>query len=287
MKYSVFTVGLPEMTPEEALKNIKDCGYNGVEWRVINKPDDKAILNEKPSYWGNNLCTIDSATLVEQAPALKAMCDQYQIEVNALGTYLTCTDDPEKIESAMQAATILGCPRIRVNSLKYDGSKSYQDVFEEAVAGFRVVEKLARQYKVKANFEMHFGNITPSASAALRLASHFDSRYIGVIYDTGNVIFEGFENYKMALEILGEYLDYVHIKNGKWNLVNEENGIKSFKPGWATFKGGFADFPEFFQALKAVGYDGYISFEDFSDAASSQEKLRNNLEYIKSIAASV
>ena len=30
MKYSLFTVSVPELTPEQALIKLKECGYDGV-----------------------------------------------------------------------------------------------------------------------------------------------------------------------------------------------------------------------------------------------------------------
>src|SRR5215207_3868046 len=50
MKLGVFTVGLPDLTPEEAVREIKDAGYDGVEWRVTRVPED--ARSEEPSYWG-------------------------------------------------------------------------------------------------------------------------------------------------------------------------------------------------------------------------------------------
>ncbi len=281
MKYSVFTVGIPEMTPEEAVKKIKEYGYDGVEWRVTSISKDPEVLAEAPSYWKNNLCTFDIDTIDEQASEIKALCDQYGLEINALATYLDPTDPPDKIERAMKAASIMGCPKIRVNCVKYNPEIGYEKLFNQAVEGFKVVEALAKKYQVKANFEMHHGTITPSASAAYRMASNFDSRYIGVIYDTGNVVYEGFEEYQMALEILGEYLDYVHVKNAHW-VLKEVEGVEKYAGDWAPFTNGYADFERFLKALKAVGYDNYITFEDFS-SESSEEKLKNNLEYIKKI----
>ena len=66
MKYSLFTVSVPEMTPEEALKKMKEFGYDGVDWRVTDIPTDPEILKEAPSYWRNNYCTIDIATIDEK-----------------------------------------------------------------------------------------------------------------------------------------------------------------------------------------------------------------------------
>lgn len=283
MKYSVFTVGVPEMTPEEALKKMKEYGYDGVDFRVTTIPTDPEILAEKPSYWRNNLCTYDIDRIDELAPEIKALCDKYGLEINALATYLNCADDPEKIARCMRGAKLMGCSRIRVNCIGYDPKKGYRQQFEEAVEGFKKVEALAKEYGVKADFEMHHGTLTPSASGAYRLASHFDPKYIGVIYDTGNVIYEGHEQYQMAFEILGEYLDHVHIKNAHWTK-KEVDGREKYVGDWAPMTDGYADFEAVFKALKAVGYGGYVAFEDFSSSETSDEKLKNNLAFIKEIA---
>lgn len=286
MKYSLFTVSVPEMTPRQALAKMKEYGYDGVDWRVTAVPTDPAVLAEAPSYWRNNHCTIDVDKVEEQAEEIRAMTAEYGLEINALATYLNCSAPPEKIESCMIAAKKMGCGRIRVNAHRYEPEQNYTDLFAEDVAGFRRVEALAKKHGVKADFEMHMGLITPSASAARRLASYFDPRYIGVIYDTGNVIFEGFEEYKMAFEILGPYLDLVHIKNAKWVKKNV-NGVEKYMADWAPFTDGCADFARCFKALKAVGYDGYVTFEDFSSEESSDEKLKNDIACIRGVAESV
>lgn len=286
MKYSLFTVSVPEMTLEQALQKMKEYGYDGVDWRVTALPTDPEILKEEPSYWRNNYCTVDIDTVEEKAAELKALSDKYNMEVNALATYLECSDDAEKIEKCMNAAKIMGCSRIRVNALKYDQERSYTELFAEAVAGFKKVEELAKKTGVKADFEMHHGTITPSASAARRLASYFDPKYIGVIYDTGNIVYEGYEEYKMALEILGPYLDLVHIKNAKW-VKKEVDGKEKYMADWAPFTDGHADFERIFKALKAVGYDGYVTFEDFSSEESSDQKLKTNINCIKNVVESV
>lgn len=227
MKYSVFTVGLPEMTIEEALKKMKEYGYDGVDFRVTEIKEEFA--KEPPSYWKNNYCTVDINTVEEKAEELKALADKYGLEVNALASYLTCTDDIDKITSVMRAAKTMGAGRIRVNAPKYDPEKGYKQVFEEALQGFRRVEEKAKETGIKAHFEMHHGTIAPSASAAYALAKNFDPNYIGVIYDTGNIIYEGLEEYQMALEILGDYLDLVHIKNACW-LKKERNTEQTGRP---------------------------------------------------------
>lgn len=286
MKYSLFTVSVPEMTLEEAAKKMQEYGYDGVDWRVTTLPTDPEILKEAPSYWRNNYCTVDIDKVDELAEEVGAIAKKYGLEVNALATYLESSDAPEKIEKCMIAAKKMGCSRIRVNASKYDPARGYNEVFAADVAGFTKVQELAKKHGVKADFEMHMGTITASASAARRLASYFDPRYIGVIYDTGNLVYEGYEEYQMALEILGPYLDLVHIKNAKW-VKKEVDGKEKYAADWAPFTDGHADFEKIFRALKAVGYDGYVSFEDFSSAETSDEKLKTDISYIRSMVDAV
>lgn len=285
MKYSLFTVSAPEMMPEQALAKMKEYGYDGVDWRVARLPEDPQILNEAPSYWRNNLCTIDIDTIEERAEELATLTGKYGLETNCLATYLNCAENPAQVESCMRAAQIMGCKKVRVNAPGYDKAKGYQRLFAESLQGLAQIERLAKKYQVKAVLEMHMGNIIPTASAAKALVSWFDPSAIGVIYDTGNVIYEGFEEYQMAFEILGPYLDLVHIKNAKWTKQTAE-GKEKYLPGWAPMRDGFADFERCFRALKACGYNGYVTFEDFSEG-SSEEKMQDDIRYIRQIEASV
>lgn len=286
MKYSLFTVSVPEMTLEEAAEKMREYGYDGVDWRVTALPSDPEILKEAPSYWRNNYCTVDIEKVTELADEVGAIAKKYGLEVNALATYLESSDSPEKIERCMIAAKKMGCSRIRVNARKYNPAKGYNAIFAEDVAGFTKVQELAKKHGVKADFEMHMGTITASASAARRLASYFDPRYIGVIYDTGNAVYEGYEEYQMAFEILGPYLDLVHIKNAKW-VKKEVEGKETYAGDWAPFTDGYADFEKVFRALNAVGYNGYVTFEDFSSEETSDQKLKTDIQYIRGIVESV
>jgi len=73
---------------------------------------------------------------------------------------------------------------------------------------------------------------------------------------------------------------YIYIYMGK------EFGAKRLNPASYTLE-GYADFEKFFQALKEVRYDGVITFEDFSSAESPEEKIKNNICYIRTIAETV
>ncbi len=285
MKFGVFSVSMPEYDIEQTVKVLKELGYNGVEWRVNNpppkeKPEDYSYQRR---YWSFNHSTLDINDIENEVVKAKKLCDEYGLDIISLTTYLK-PHEAESVERALKAAAKVGCKNIRVFPPNYDETENYRTLFARTIEELKVLERLAAQYDVRINLEIHMGNIIPSASAAYRLASNFNARHIGIIYDPGNMVHEGFENYKLGLELLGEYLAYVHVKNAVWNLSEPlENGAQTWKASWTPFKKGCANLTKLITVLKGLGYDGYLSIEDFSNEEDTLSKLTDNIEFLKSI----
>jgi len=281
-KYSVFTVMTPDIRVDEVPKVLAELGYEGVEWRVATVPKEVKIIN----YWRGNLATLDVTRILEEAKRAKKLCDDYGLAVPSLGTYLSCDSDPHRIEEAMKAANILECPQIRVSVPRYDGSVEYNELFRKAVTNYKNVEGLARKYGVRAVIEIHMGTICPSASAAYRFLSNFSPEFVGVIYDPGNMIHEGHENWQMGLELLKPYVTHVHVKNACWFLVGEEDGGKRWRPMHAPLREGFVHWKDVLSALKKIGYSTWLSLEDFS-SGDTLAKLRDDISYLRSLESSL
>lgn len=290
MKYGVFSVSMPEYDPEETLKVLKELGYDGVEWRVTNIPKEKPTnVPYDFRYWGDNKSTIELDTIEEQADELKALCDSYGLEIFSLTTYLT-PKETEKVEAVMRAAQKMGVPKIRVFQDKYNSGEEQEDYIicmDETRAQVRKLELLAKKYGVKVMLELHMDTLLASPSSAYNLLAGFDPAYVGVIFDPGNMVNEGFENYQKAFELLGAYIAHVHVKNGI--LVEDgrdELGSKKWKRQQAPLWDGMADLKELFRVMKAYGYDDTVSVEDFSNESPTYEKLKANIEYIKKLETS-
>lgn len=291
MKYGVFSVSMPEYNPEETLKILKELGYDGVEWRVTNIP--KEVPENIPferRYWGNNKSTIEIDTIEEKAEELKALCDSYGIEIFSLTTYLAPADY-EKVEPVLRAAQKMGVKMIRVFPPSYqptDTQKPYQELMYESKAYMKKLEAMGRKYGVKILSEIHMNNLNASPSAAYRLVEGCDPNYVGVIFDPGNMVNEGYEDYQKSFELLGPYIAHVHVKNAV--LVEDgrdELGCKKWSRQQAPLWDGMADLRELFRVMKKYGYDDTVSVEDFSNEQPTYEKLKANIEFIKKLAASV
>lgn len=280
MKYSVFTVCLPEYAPPEAVKKLKKWGYDGVEWRFTNRPD-----NVKPSsnFWSGNVATVDPRYWETEIPVVKKLCRQAGLKTPCLAAYAGC-DAPRKYEPAIEAAAALGAPLVRVGVPRYDGATGWKKLHTRALRHYEKVVKYAARFKVKPVIEIHMGIITASAAAAAEFCGHFSPNKIGVIYDPGNMVYEGYEQYQMGLEMLGKYVAHVHVKNSRWEVVGADRyGAVTWKPTFAAMKNGCVDFEALLKALKATGYNGWLSFEDFNMAKSTDEKLPEDIKYLKAI----
>ena len=277
MKFAAFTVMLPDLSPERAVTALAQAGYDGVEWRVTTIDSER--LNETPSFWGNNFCTLEPT--LENADRVRKLTRVAGLELSNLGTYLS-PGNLAVVEKAMQFAERAGAPSLRVNAESYKGD--YHASFERSLEFYREVEKLAKHYKVRALVETHQGLITPSASLAHCFVSHFDPQHVGVIYDPGNMVLEGFETYLMGLQLLGPYLAHVHLKNAAFTRP-ENGGV--WQPRWTPLEDGVVNFKDVLRSLIKVGYDGWLVMEDFSAARASLETLTHNITFIKNLLVEV
>jgi sugar phosphate isomerase/epimerase len=253
MKLSVFTVMTPDLSPVRLVDALIEYGYEGVEWRYKETPEN--VKNEPPSFWRNNLCTIDPAITDEELERFREATCRPGLSVVSVTPYLS-VEDFEGIQRAMQVAKALGAGQIRVGVPGYDGTKNYNDLFSETKKQLHDIQELSQAYGVKALVETHHKKITPSASLTHRLIREFDPQCVGVIYDPGNMVHEGFENYRLGMELLGPYLSHVHVKNAAWIQDNHF----SWKSEWSPVHKGIVDWRQVIWDLKAVGYEGFLGF---------------------------
>ncbi|MDQ3654148.1 MAG: sugar phosphate isomerase/epimerase [Chloroflexota bacterium] len=281
MKFAVFSVSIPDYTPEVAVTKLKEIGYDGIEWRVIDQDPDAKVK----SFWSQNKATLPFSTFEQDAPAWRKLTEEAGLEMPGVGTYVMC-DDLEGVEQAMRGTRALGATQLRVRVSNYDGIEPFRPKWDAARDQYKNVVGLAKKHGVKILLELHHRSIVPSASAARLFLGDLDPTHVGVIHDAGNMVHEGFESYRLGFEMLGPYLAHVHVKNARWfpEKYNEDKSIK-WKCDWAPVHKGIIDMRDLFRAMHAVGYDGWVGLEDFSIERPLEDRLRENLEYLKRVEA--
>jgi sugar phosphate isomerase/epimerase len=283
VKFAVFSVSIPEYTPEVAVQKLKEIGYDGIEWRVI----DQDPAAQGAGFWASNLATLPFSTLEQDAPKWRALTEEAGLAMPGLGTYVKC-DNLDAVVQAMRGANAMGIPQLRVTVPQYDGIAPFRPIWDAARAQYRDVVELAKQHGVKALLELHHRTITPSASSARLFLDDLDPVHVGVIHDSGNMVYEGYETHRLGLEMLGPYLAHVHVKNARW-FPDKDNpdGSLGWLCSWAELNKGIIDLRALFTALRSVGYDGWVGVEDFSTEKPLEERLVNNLAYLKLVEREV
>ena len=288
MKLAVYTCSLPEYNIEESVTAIKEMGYDAVEWRVdslagIPRSMLPADIDEYEwRYWLDNKSTLNIADIKNECLKAKKLCDEAGIEIVNLAT--TLRGDDVTLEAVLEAAAAIGCKTIRGPMANYTPAKPYWEQFDEYRAYLRHCEPMLKKYGVKFLLETHHGTMISSASSALRVLDGFDPEYFGLIYDPGNMVYEGYEAYQLGFEMLGKYLAHVHIKNAALVPAGEDEfGATKYAQAWVPLKKGSANLAALIKALKHVGYDGVLSVEDFSNEKPTREKLEENIAYLRAL----
>lgn len=103
----------------------------------------------------------------------------------------------------------------------------------------------------------------------LRAIEDIGTGNLGINLDTANLILYGKAHPLDALEILGQYVKDVHVKDGCWPT-------DGWKLGRETALGeGLVNFPAVMKKLKALGYDGALTIErEISGEEQTKDILR-------------
>lgn len=270
MKQSIFTVALEDLSYEDIAHILAGEGYDGVEWRITHPHEEMAMKHLNLYNFENYVKDI------------KSLCNTLGLEIPVLASYEN-VDKVERIERLFLLAQMLGAPMVRIHSRIYEKSPHYDIRVKDLIEDIRKIMPLARKYSVKPVLELHMGTIYPGASDVRRIVDNFSPDEIGVIFDPANMIIEGRTDWRLAVQILGKYLVHVHVKNTGWKRLKDGK----WKWEWMPLDEGMVNWKEVISALKAEGYNGYLSQEDFYSfnvsRPQSAKDITKLIKYVKRV----
>ena len=103
-----------------------------------------------------------------------------------------------------------------------------------------------------------------------------DSDGVGVNYDPANLIMSGKDDPVAGVGILGKYIVHTHAKDGNTRPPNVRTSYET------PLGEGELDFRAYFDALKSIDYDGYLTVE--REAGDNPEAdIKTAVEYLKGL----
>lgn len=209
---------------------------------------------------------------VDEATAVKKQLDESGVRVSAIGSpigKIKITDDfaPEldRFKHILEIAQIMDTRYIRLFSFYLDRERA--DEFRgEVIARWRRCAAAAEGSGIILLHENEKGIYGDTAERCKDLLDAIGSDFVRATFDPANFVQCGVSVFPDAYELLKDKIEYVHIKDAK------ENG--EIVPAG----GGAGQIKALLRALKADGYDGFLSLEPHLGAFEGLAALEENLD---------
>jgi inosose dehydratase len=257
-----------EIPFEQCISEMALAGFEGSE--VGNKyPRDPERLNKALKLRGLTICNawfssfLTTKSLVEVEKDFIKQCD-FLFAVGA-----------RVIGAAEQGNSIQGKPLPIFDAKPRFTNEEWKRLTE----GLNHLGALAKKKGMQLVYHHHMGTGVQTTEEIDRLMEMTDPELVGLLYDTGHLVFSGEDH----LAILHKYLKrikHVHLKNVRFEVMEKAKKekwsfLQAVRNGVFTVPGdGGLDFVPVFDALKSGGYKGWWVVEAEQDPAKA-----NPLEY--------
>lgn len=265
----------PNLTFDETIARTRKAGYDGIELSTTGFLEGR----------GRPLEERELDTLLAGARQCGDAARKAGLEIIGFAPpYFSLSYfEAPVFENYYRLAQAMGSPSLKIYGTLYKPDQGYWPLFKKNQAMLKTLLRYGEKYGVRSLLELHFGTLNESCSAAYQIMKDFDPQLIGVIHDPQNMVIAGKETWRIGLEILGDYLAYVHWKDSCFE--RSEQGAWNWK--LTRLGEGLVNWPDFVQALKATGFAGYLCNENRmeKEGVPSEEYLEGELAYMQSLVA--
>jgi L-ribulose-5-phosphate 3-epimerase len=260
MKKSINLWAFPypdKMSLKQCLQLAKDAGFDGIELNY----DLESDLSPKSG--------------TQEFTAIRKMAEDIGIAISGLCSFLfwpypLTSNDPAERARGMelaglmtQAAHDLGTENLLVvpgavhMPWRADHDPTPNDVCDKrAKAAVAKLLPKAEQLKVSMNIEnIFFNGYLLSPFEMIDFVDSFDSEYLKVHFDTGNIMEYQFPEHWISM--LGNRIKNVHLK--EYSKKSSDHSLEAFRP----LLDGTTNWPAVLDAFEKTNYNGYLTFEYF------------------------
>lgn len=261
MKNYLFAKFFRHLTVSELMKTIKELGIDG----------PTALIRD--GYW------LTSDNVLSALPEFVKAAESEGLEVRYADTSFNM-DNLYKLDKELDCMRECGIRYFRVNYLSKEGIPA-----RELASRIRVLaekaEQAAKKHDLKAIIQIHGYQYPHNATSAYPAVAGLDPEYIGVKLDLGNNIQqEGYEHYNYQVELLGEYISAVGLKDAALIKSEEKGWQRVFVPA----QDGVSNYVGLFKEIKKTGVNVpgiLMPFYCENDYGKMIELLKKEIEYFK------
>ena len=274
-KISLYTLLTKDLSLQESVTLAAEAGFDAVDIRM--REDEIHIVPE-----------ISAA----EAEDVRKMVEDAGLHVSGLTTYWEAGKvdrnearvELDGIAAALETANILGAGFVRISSGDY--SREYDYEIHRAAFRDQIVRVAAMgaAHGIVVTPEQHGARYISSAGQCLDMLRGLEHPNLGVVFDPGNAVSEGFERPWVQVRMLGAWIKNVHVKN-RMPAEGPAQQHERLPGGNVRVNEGVLAWDEIADELIAIGYDGYLTAEDFAEFDTLEEKLRWNADFLRALAS--
>jgi sugar phosphate isomerase/epimerase len=244
------TAFIPYWTKDagQALDVLSRCGYEGVEWaHHLHFTSNEDLLRVAKLTRERGMAVSDIMCSQDLVSGKKEEKDQ------RLGFIL------EKIPAAREASidivNLFTGPVEWSSAVRMGKDMKEGDAWPYVIDAFRKIVEAAEKSDVTITVEAAFGMLVHDYYTLREFLGYFDSKNLAVNMDPSHLVLYG-NDAALAVRRLGSRIKHVHVKDviGKPGTLSEDFMFPMLGEGAVNWK-------DFFEALREVGYGGYLSVE--------------------------
>jgi hexulose-6-phosphate isomerase len=175
----------------------------------------------------------------------------------------------EALKHALRDARAYGATSVLLVPANVKKTVSYADAYKRSQEEIRKVLPLCKELNVKIAIENVWNNFLLSPIEMARYIDEFESEYIGVHFDVGNIVLYGWP--EQWISTLGKRIVKLDIKEYSRKRCDQEGRWKGFD---IPLLKGDCDWPAVMKALKEIKYVGW----------GAAEIAGGNKEYLAGVA---
>ena len=292
-KIAGHTMGTPEYTVLEALKLFHQIGLDGAEI-VIQDGYRSGLPTDCPQELLHEVRECAKANQVE----IIALTP-YNSRFNSLDEEVR-QSEIRAIERVIEYCEFFGAKYIRIyggNVAPGEENDHWEEKHEKLVESMRTLGDMAAKKGVTLVIENHFNTMTMSARQTADTIREIGHPHVKILYDQANLTFTGNEEWQEAIQIQKGLVGHMHVKDlvfkGKNRAFVGNDDVShpdedSRNVITRIVGEGIIEWPEILRAMKADGYEGWLSLEyerrwhpdDIPDASIGMKK---SADYLKTI----
>lgn len=284
MNLGVTAVMLPELDFEEQVALCAELGLRYYQFRP--RVIAEAQRGKPYSSQGNHKFDLTPERFLKEGKTLTKKLRQAGLE--PWGTLpSTDIDDPDDtLRLHLEGAAHAEARCVRVGPPPYPEKPfNYTEILERVIRRYDVIiQTMARPLGIKIIMETHCHSLVTSPGLAWSICRHFDPRALGVIFDITNFTREGEVQPNLAVSVLRDYIDCVHLGGGQ-HVVGKVDalGCNVVTVQSSAFEKSDLHIPTWLNALHEAGVKAPIIIEDFAPHMTGPDRLRRDVAFLNKV----